>query len=302
MNDASGAHAPSLGALQATAHISSAGGPKTAAALPLLRQIQRELRRQVSEIEDHVGRIQAQPRGPSTSDAIHGVELLGTPEFEVLQGFEVINDAINAALETVETEVITAQPGGGRQAETLDHSFDREVRLLGRGVRIRTLYQHTARFSAATRYYVERVSGHGSKVRTLEEFFDRLIIVDETVAFIPCNDERSTAIAVRQPAVVRFLKGTFERSWTRATQFSVDMDQKAYRYAIDSTRLSVARLVTQGETDEVGARRAGLSLRNYREHVKALMTQLDTRSRCELGYAIARSDLLEAKGAALSVS
>ena len=54
-----------------------------------------------------------------------------------------------------------------------------------RGVRMRTLYQHSARHSPATREYVADIVARGAEVRTLDEFFRRLIVVDRQVAVVP---------------------------------------------------------------------------------------------------------------------
>ncbi len=64
-------------------------------------------------------------------------------------------------------EVLTAQPGGGRTEEVLRESLQRTESLLNRGVRMRTLYQHTARYSPPTAAYVAHVTAYGAEVRTL---------------------------------------------------------------------------------------------------------------------------------------
>jgi sugar-specific transcriptional regulator TrmB len=215
------------------------------------------------------------------------------PEVEVLDGLEDINAAIGEACDRSQSELRCAQPGGGRTADVLEEAIQRDLRLLHRGVRMRSLYQHAARFSTPTRFYVERVEALGAEVRTIDEFSDRLIIVDHTVAFLPATVDRHVAVAVRQPAVVTFLAGLFDRVWLRAIPFCKEAQRSTVRAAVDSTRRIVARLVVQGDTDSVCARRAGLSLRNYREHVRQLMAQLDARSRSELGYRIAELGILD---------
>ena len=51
-------------------------------------------------------------------------------------------------------------------------------RALERGVSMRTLYQHSARRSAPPASTSRRVTAEGAEVRTLDEFFNRLIVVD----------------------------------------------------------------------------------------------------------------------------
>ena len=53
------------------------------------------------------------------------------------------------------------------------------------GVTMRTLYQHSARRQVATNKYVAAVTAEGAQVRTLDEFFNRLIVVDRRIAIVP---------------------------------------------------------------------------------------------------------------------
>ena len=260
----------------------------------LLRRAESELRQKAAEVEAQVASCHEQLT-PLVAGFAAWQSRNDSPSsgFEVLSGFDEINTVITDALRDAEAEVLTAQPGGGRSASTLEDSLLRETELIQRGIRVCTLYQHTARFNPATRYYVERISEIGGEVRTLDEFFDRLIIVDQTVAFIPFADDRSSALALRHSAVVHFLRGVFDRAWIRGVEFSAEESREISRQTVDSTRLAVARLLIQGHTDDVGARRAGLSIRNYREHIKSLMNRVGAQSRADLGFRIARSGLLD---------
>ena len=59
---------------------------------------------------------------------------------------------------------------------------------------MRTLYQHAARRGADTRKYVAAVTAAGAEVRTLDEFFNRLIVVDRRVALIPSHEGTDAAM------------------------------------------------------------------------------------------------------------
>jgi len=267
--------------------------PKLSDPSYVLRRVEHRLHQRTVELEEQLvdARDTLEPLLMAYSQGRE--ETIQDHSIRTLSGFAEINLAINDSLLEADSEVITAQPGGGRSANTLEDSLLREAELLRNGIRIRTLYQHTARFSPATRHYALRMVDLGSEVRTLDEFFDRLIIVDAKVAFIPCGDERSTALAVHHPGIVRFLVDVFDRAWTRAVPFSARESRDLSRQTVDSTRMTVARLLIEGETDDVSARRAGLSLRNYREHVKNLMTRTGAQSRAQLGYQLARSGFFE---------
>ncbi|MFI1159282.1 hypothetical protein [Streptomyces sioyaensis] len=63
------------------------------------------------------------------------------------------------------TEMLTSQPGGGRPTPVLEEAIVRDEEMLRRGVKIRTLYQHTARYNQPTVAYVGRVAQLGAEVR-----------------------------------------------------------------------------------------------------------------------------------------
>lgn len=209
---------------------------------------------------------------------------------ETIVGTEAVEAAVEDAFQQCEHEVRTAQTGSGVSSQWLDRAPHHE-QLLERGVRTRMLLQHVARFYAPIRSYVARVTELGSQVRTLDEFFEQLTVVDDAVAFLPTGERRDEIVAVRHPVIIHFLVDVFDRAWTRGLPFSPAQDTGtgALKQAVDSTRLAVMRLVIEGSTDEVGARRVGLSLRNYREHVRALMAQFGAHTRAQLGYRIGAS-------------
>jgi hypothetical protein len=64
---------------------------------------------------------------------------------------------------------------------------------LDRGVRIRTLYQHTRRHMPVILARHERLRGD-TQARTLDEVPERLIIVDRTAAYVPALDIRIPAL------------------------------------------------------------------------------------------------------------
>ncbi|MER7129006.1 LuxR C-terminal-related transcriptional regulator [Streptosporangium saharense] len=214
-------------------------------------------------------------------------------EFRVLPDMDLINAEVARAAEGCRLEVMTAQSGGRRPAATLEGVWDQTVGMLKRGVKIRTIYQHTARFDQATRRYVERVCEWGGEVRTLEEFFERMIVFDREVAFIPAEGNRQVAVEVRQPAVLEFLIGVFERSWVRGRPFEGATSSSDVAALVGDIRLSIIRMLADGETDGAIARRMGMGVRTCRGHIAKIYESFGARSRCHLGVLISRSGLLE---------
>lgn len=184
-------------------------------------------------------------------------------------------------------EVLTAQPQVNRGAAALATAMVRDIAALERGVKLRTLYQHSARHSATERQFVDRVTPLGAEVRTLDEFFDRMIVVDRATAVIPGPHGIATAVAVRDPAVVRFLVTTFERTWERARPFLAG-DEETVREITESRRAMVIRLLIEGHTDVQAARRMGVSPRTYAGYVADLREEYGARTRIQLGHTLGR--------------
>ncbi|WP_282700292.1 LuxR family transcriptional regulator [Streptomyces sp. CC219B] len=217
-------------------------------------------------------------------------------DYEVHSGLSRINAAIELATRECHEEILTSQPGGPRSAEVLASSLPPTLAMLARGARMKTIYQHNARTSAATRAYVRTVEEHGAEVRTLDENFDRLIIFDRKVAFIPSAADRTVAVEIRIPAVVSFLVGSFERSWMRAVPFTPPGRDKVTARITDELELAILRHVVAGDKDAVTAQQLGISVRRCQEYIARLSARFGSRSRAQLGYLIAKSGVLEGSG------
>ncbi|MFF5532403.1 LuxR C-terminal-related transcriptional regulator [Streptomyces cinerochromogenes] len=216
----------------------------------------------------------------------------GVP-IESLRGADVISQSLRLVVEACTEELLTAQPGGGRSPALLAEALPRDLAILQRGVTQRTLYQHSVRSHQPTLAYIERVTAEGAQVRTVDEVFERLIICDRSVAFIPGIPERkNAALAVRHPGAVAFLVKVFEHTWARARPVSIAPEQHRPDLVTDSVRAAVLRMVVTGHTDEAIAARLGMSSRTVSAHIKKIAEVLGSRSRAELGYLICQRRLL----------
>ncbi|MGP4048292.1 helix-turn-helix transcriptional regulator [Streptomyces sp. 2A115] len=248
---------------------------------PLEREIQ-ERRRHTIELTETFDAFIA--ISTQTQTSIHAIT--------VLEGFDRINTALNYATAECHTEMLTIQPGGGRNADTLMQALERDRPLTDRGVRMRTLYQHTARHSQSTLAYIERISDGKIQVRTLEELIERLIIFDRTVAFIPASDDRRVALELRHPGLVQYLSKVFEQLWQRAVPLTEDVPNDVDPNGITVVQRSIAKLLIEGYVDEAIARRLGMNVRTCRAHIAKLASALGSGSRAQLGFLIAQSGIL----------
>lgn len=200
---------------------------------------------------------------------------------------EAIGPFIAALVSDCEEEMLTAQPQTGRDAQSLASAALRDTALLDRGMKMRTLYQHSARRSAITHKYVRAVTERGAEVRTLDEFFNRMIVVDRRVAVIPGQEDLRAAIAIREPSVVEYLVDIFERTWERARPFS-NRETAMMKDIAAEQRAMTIRMLIEGHADPVSAKRLGVSPRTYAGYVADLKEEYESETRFQLGYAMGR--------------
>ncbi|MFE6486905.1 helix-turn-helix transcriptional regulator [Streptomyces sp. NPDC057757] len=216
-----------------------------------------------------------------------------THSITVLEGFDRINGALDLATAQCQNEMLTVQPSGRRLEHTLVQGLERDRPLTERGVSIRTLYQHTARYSPETQAYVDQFSNGKVEYRTIDELVERLIICDETVAFIPTRDDRQVALELRHPGLVRYLVKVFEFMWGRAVPLNAGAPYETAPDGITDIQHSIAKLLIEGHVDEAIARRLGMNVRTCRAHIAKLATALGSGSRAQLGFLIAQSGMLK---------
>lgn len=201
---------------------------------------------------------------------------------------EAINRYIAALVADAEVELLTAQPQTGRDLKELSVVIERDGAALERGVTMRTLYQHSARRSTATHKYVAAVGALGAEVRTLDEFFNRLIVIDRRVAVIPGADSLSVALAIREPNLVAYLVDMFERSWERARPFT-NRETSMMRDIAAEQRAMTIRMLIEGHADPASAKRLGVSPRTYAGYVADLKEEFESQTRFQLGYSMGRT-------------
>ncbi|MGC5364336.1 LuxR family transcriptional regulator [Streptomyces sp. DT24] len=228
-----------------------------------------------------------------------GTDGPGTPHgassgigFVYVKGLPEIAEAIQRVVDGARKEILTAQPDGPRPGAVLDKALAGVRAQIDAGVFMRTLYQHSTRFDEPTKDYVRTVAGYGAQVRTLAEFFDRLIIVDRHTAFIPANAERTVMVLVTEPAVVKFLTDMFERAWDRAEPYPFLPVRAADAAAevIPDMRDTIRKLLIEGRSDREIARRLGLSLRSLQSHIARLKDEYAAQHRLQLGYLMGRGE------------
>ncbi|MHC6626616.1 helix-turn-helix transcriptional regulator [Streptomyces globosus] len=221
----------------------------------------------------------------------------GSCDLETVTDLGAVRALITELAAGCERELLTSQPGGARPQETLQEAIGRDESLLARGVRMRTIYQHTARYSRPTAAYVERVTALGAQVRTLGDGLMRMLIFDGHTGLMAVPDRTGAALVVREPSVVHFMASAFERSWLKAEPFPTTVSPEAARTLSDELRQTIVRLLSEGLEDKVIARRLGMSERTCQRHISGIMRAVGAKSRFQAGYLLSAAGPGSAAGA-----
>ncbi|MFE4260111.1 LuxR C-terminal-related transcriptional regulator [Streptomyces sp. NPDC056883] len=221
----------------------------------------------------------------------------GANALELVTDPAALQDLIGELVASAESEVLTCHPGGGRSTATLEGAVVRDEAMLARGVRMRTLYQHTARYSRPTAAYVERVTALGSQVRTVGDGLMRMILVDRHTGLMEVQDDIKAALVVREPNVVQFMAQTFERTWAEAEPFNTTIGPDQARSISDELRQTIVRLLAEGLEDKVIARRLGMSERTCQRHIAEIMRAVGAKSRFQAGFLLSATAAATASAA-----
>ncbi|MGX2994998.1 LuxR C-terminal-related transcriptional regulator [Streptomyces sp. JNUCC 64] len=215
------------------------------------------------------------------------------PAIQRIQGLDTVRGVLGQLAGECREEVITSQPGGARDAGVLREAARRDREVLDRGVRLRTLYQHSARFDQPTREYVERITDSGAEVRTTTSGFQRAIVYDRSAAVISLADQAEGALLIHDPDIVHFIAEAFERAWDTADPFLPRYDREEIRSASDTLNRSLLRMLANGHDDKAIARRLGISPRTCQRRISELMQELGARTRLHAGFLIHQRRLVD---------
>jgi DNA-binding CsgD family transcriptional regulator len=165
--------------------------------------------------------------------------------------------------------------------------------LLDRGIAVRILCQHRTRADLTMRTRMKSLADGGALVRTVSHIPRAAVVFDRSLAVLLGSDSgETTASRVRDDAVVRFLLDLFNHLWDAATP--LERFESGYAEVATDLQQTIASLMAKGFTDEVLARKLGMSVRTCRRHIATLMRDLDAVSRFQAGVQAAQRSLVRA--------
>ncbi|RSN29144.1 hypothetical protein DMC61_21820 [Amycolatopsis sp. WAC 04169] len=200
-----------------------------------------------------------------------------------VMGRDAIQSRIEKLAAACQTEVVVFAPGGAQPAQSLEVAKPLDSALLSRGVDIRYVYLDSIRNDRATTRYAHWLIEQGAQVRTIPQLPPRMIIYDRRLAVVPVDPDVADlgAVVLSGIAVVASLYALFEQVWAQASQIG-EVPRHQHEDLTDQEH-ALLLLLTQGHTDDVVARRLGVSVRTSRRLTSRLLDRLGARSRFQAG-------------------
>ncbi|WP_282206083.1 helix-turn-helix domain-containing protein [Kitasatospora fiedleri] len=201
---------------------------------------------------------------------------------EDLVGVDAIRDRLAELGARTHSQVLAFIPGGGQSESARRSSRPLDEELLLRGVELRTIFLDSVRNHQPTTDYARWLGERGGQVRTVPSLPMRMIVVDREAAIVPLDPERSdTATVLYGKGAIAAMCALFDLVWSGATPLGDTRSRD--RNGLSGQHYALLRILHQGDTDVVAARKLGISERTVRRLISEVMDLLEARSRFQAG-------------------
>ncbi|MEU8216060.1 helix-turn-helix transcriptional regulator [Micromonospora sp. WMMD964] len=205
-----------------------------------------------------------------------------------LDGVDAVRERLVGLGTSAQQEYLVLAPGGFEMWEPGATAGEIVGDAVGRGVRVRAVWQDCVLRSPAAAEVARWLAERGGEVRAMPVLPQPLLIVDGHVALMPMDPDEAGrgAIEVRSPGVVTLAIALFREMWTAAVapECAASLSQDG----VSLTEQQILRMLAAGQTDENIARKLGVSLRTVRRIMAQLMVRLGARSRFQAGTNAAK--------------
>jgi predicted transcriptional regulator len=242
----------------------------------MLQQRRDEIDRLHADVADLVSQLNRRDAGPGVVDIVS----------DPLEAARRCTDIVSHASDEILAFDGSSYSGAGRAVQDSNDALEAE--LLGRGVRVRGLYESASLDDPEQFQAVQRLVALGEQARVLPSLPSKLLVVDRQHSIIPL-DPRSARLGtmfVHPSALLVALTALFEALWARATDVVPAREGNG-----NGDGLLLAMLAT-GCKDETIARQLRVSQSTVTRRVARLLETLDASSRFQAGVQAARRDLV----------
>ncbi|GAA3892782.1 hypothetical protein GCM10023084_52000 [Streptomyces lacrimifluminis] len=210
---------------------------------------------------------------------------------ERLSGLEEIRIRIEELTQKCESELFTFAAGGPQSEPSRQASRPLSEDLAVRGVAVRSIYLDSVHNDPATVEHLRWLRSQGDDVRTTASLPCRMLVFDRAYGVLPTDpdDSAAGALVLQGRGVIVALCELFERVWENAIAFGGRSPHRERTGGeLSPQEKAILRLLGEGLTDEVVARKLGVSVRTARRITADLMSRLGARSRFQAGLRAAQ--------------
>ncbi|WP_033355617.1 helix-turn-helix transcriptional regulator [Kitasatospora aureofaciens] len=243
------------------------------------------LRRQEEELQARHAALEANRLAVATAAEQATRERQRIPTAtEQLDGLDEIQSRLESLVQSATTELCSIVPTL-MTPEALEASRTLDEELLARGITLKTLCHEGVRTNPRSLAYGRSMTAAGARLRTAPALPHRLLLVDRATALVPLDPAAPapSAVLVTTPGIVAALAELFDRIWADATP----LDQTPapdHATGITPAERELLTILSTGLTDEVAAKRLGVSVRTVKRRMEELMRRLEAGSRFEAGF------------------
>ncbi|MBJ2121867.1 LuxR family transcriptional regulator [Arthrobacter sp. MSA 4-2] len=182
----------------------------------------------------------------------------------------------------VSEKVLIAQPGQGSTADVHEESIRKDLDLLNRGVRRRTLYDVSTRDHVPTRKAVTAIQAGGGEFGALPFVPLRMMIFDQKLALVARQLDAGdkAALVIRDPSLIHIFTLLFDVAWELSEPF---LAPDATQTPLNSMQHAILQGLAAGLSDESIARRLDINVRTCRRHIAWMLETLRADSRFQAG-------------------
>jgi DNA-binding CsgD family transcriptional regulator len=208
--------------------------------------------------------------------------------FVRLEGVDAVRERLEQLALSIQFECLSMNPTVTQQPSAKAASKPLNELLLERGVSVRCLYQQSFTNDSDLVAYGTWLRSLGGELRTVPSIPTLMIIYDRQGVIVPIDPAQSQlgAIDVTGAGVVTLAIALFEQMWHSAVPFGAPPPRDTA--GLTPTEGLLLTLLSGGHTDEVVARKLGVSLSTVRRLMAGLMERLSARSRFQAGVRAAQ--------------
>jgi DNA-binding CsgD family transcriptional regulator/sugar-specific transcriptional regulator TrmB len=202
---------------------------------------------------------------------------------ERLDGLDAVRNRLRELALSAKHECLSFVPGGAQKPDAIMASRPLDQLALERGVSVRSIYQDSFRNHRPTLQYVDWLATLGGETRTVPTLPMQMVIVDREYALLPIDpmDARVGALALTGMGVLAAMSALFDQVWRTGVPWG--QRRRAEPDGLSAMQREMLWLLAEGLTDEIVARRLGVSLRTARRLASELMAELNAHSRFQAG-------------------